>query len=451
MPLIVKTARLGYDGKGQVPISEPGDLRAAWTELGGVPCLVERHLPLDAEVSIILARGADGATAAYPVAENIHRRGILDVSAVPARIAAPLAEQAQDLATRIADALDYVGVLAVEMFISGGQLLVNELAPRPHNSGHWTLDAAATSQFAQQVRTATRSALGSTAMTSPAVAMVNLLGDLWIDEHGEVVEPCWAEVLAEPGARLHLYGKTEPRPGRKMGHLTVIGDSVDAAVARAIGLREGVRPETRRPLDDRVGDDGRMSHPPERIEVPAAGVVLRRHQPGDVDALQATIESSRDHLRPFMPWADQSRQATAAFVANTVEGWASGESYNYLITELGATGNGERMLGGCGLHRRGGPESIEIGYWLRPDAVGRGVMTAAAGALTTAALTLDGITRVEIRCDVANVRSAAIPRRLGFVHVGDEKHEPEAPGESGRRQIWAHDHGPGTSPAPATP
>jgi RimJ/RimL family protein N-acetyltransferase len=140
-----------------------------------------------------------------------------------------------------------------------------------------------------------------------------------------------------------------------------------------------------------------------------------------------------------MPWAAQPRAETASFVAKAAEGWASGESFNYLVTEPGAAGDGERLLGGCGLHRRGQPATIEIGYWLRPDAVGRGVMTAAAGALRDAAFALDGISRVEIRCDVANVRSAAIPRRLGFVHVGDEVHAAVATGETGRQQVWADD------------
>ena len=236
-----------------------------------------------------------------------------------------------------------------------------------------------------------------------------------------------------------------------MGHLTVLGDDVDKAMTLALSLRKSMRRETRRSAAGRAGDDGRMAQPPEQIEIPAAGVVLRRHRAGDVDALQAVIESSRDHLRPFMPWADQDREATAAFVAKTAEGWASGENYNFLVTAPEASGNGERLLGGCGLHRRGGPETIEIGYWLRPDAGGQGVMTAAARELTSAALALDGITRVEIRCDVANARSAAIPRRLGFVHVGDEKHEPEAAGESGLRQIWAHINRSGASAAPGAP
>jgi RimJ/RimL family protein N-acetyltransferase len=181
-----------------------------------------------------------------------------------------------------------------------------------------------------------------------------------------------------------------------------------------------------------------MQRPPERIEL-AAGVALRRVRTEDVDALQAMIEESREHLRPFMPWSEQDRRATAAFVAKADEGWAAGESFAYVVAESSGDGgsDGERLLGGCGLHRRGGPESLEIGYWLRPDAVGRGVMTAAAGALTAAAFAIDGITRVEIRCDAANRRSAAVARRLGYRQIGDEEHEPEAPGETGRRQIWA--------------
>jgi RimJ/RimL family protein N-acetyltransferase len=437
--VIVKTARLGYDGKGQRAVGDTADLAAAWDALGQVPCIVERRVPLDVEVSVVLARRADGATATYPVAENVHRDGILDLTVVPARVDAGIAAGADDMARRIAAALHYVGVIAIEMFVSNGRLLVNEIAPRPHNSGHWTLDAASTDQFAQQLRAVTGAALGATGMTVPAVAMVNLLGDLWLGGADVIVEPHWSDVLVDASAHLHLYGKGVPRPGRKMGHLTVVGDDVDEVATRAIRLREGVRRETHRRTSVPDSDDGRMVYPPERIDVTDAGVVLRRHEPGDVDALQAVIEASRDHLRPYMPWADQDRQATEAFVAAVAEGWASGENFNYLVVEPGRSGNGDRVLGGCGLHRRGGPGTIEIGYWLRPDASGRGVMTAVAGALRETALALDGIFRVEIRCDEANVRSAAIPRRLGFAHVDDEEHEPVAAGETGRRQVWADD------------
>ena len=449
-PLIVKTARLGYDGKGQRLSDDATGVAAAWAELGRVPCIVERRVPLDAEVSVVLARRAGGETATYPVAENVHRDGILDLTVVPARVDEATAAQAQNLAQEIAAALDYVGVMAVEMFVSDGRLLVNELAPRPHNSGHWTLDAARTSQFAQQLRAVTGAALGGTVMTVPAAAMVNLLGDLWLNDAGEIIQPFWSDVLADADARLHLYGKPVPRPGRKMGHLTVVGDDVDDVARRALELRRGVRPITHRSRPAPGRDDDRMERPAERIDVDTAGVVLRRHQPGDVDALQTVIEASREHLLPFMPWAAQDRTETAAFVAKAAEGWASGESFNYLVTEPGAAGNGERLLGGCGLHRRGEPATIEIGYWLHPDAVGRGVMTAAAEALRDAAFALDGISRVEIRCDVANVRSAAIPRRLGFVHVRDEDHEAVAAGETGRQQVWADDRS-GSASTAASP
>jgi 5-(carboxyamino)imidazole ribonucleotide synthase len=238
-PLLVKTARLGYDGKGQLAVNDADDVKTAWSELGLVPCVVEQCVALDAEVSVVLARCADGRTVTYPVAENVHRNGILDLSIVPARVDSDVAADAQRLATDIAAALDYVGVLAVEMFVAGGRLLVNELAPRPHNSGHWTLDAARTSQFAQQIRAVTGSGLGATAMTAPAVAMVNLLGDLWFPEGAAgAVEPAWSEVVADPDARLHLYGKAVPRPRRKMGHLTVLGDDVDQVAASAVALRQ---------------------------------------------------------------------------------------------------------------------------------------------------------------------------------------------------------------------
>ncbi len=232
-PAILKTARLGYDGKGQAEISTRDDLRGAWDATGRVRCVLERRVPLDRELSVLVARRADGAAVTYPVTENVHVGGILDVSVAPARIDADVAEAAAELGRAIAAALDYVGVLAVELFLSAGQLLVNELAPRPHNSGHWTLDAAATSQFEQQVRAVCGLALGPTELTHPAVAMANLLGDGWAGG-----EPDWAAVLGAPDARLHLYGKAQARPGRKMGHLTVLAGDPDSAEARARDLRE---------------------------------------------------------------------------------------------------------------------------------------------------------------------------------------------------------------------
>ena len=232
---ILKTARLGYDGKGQRSVSGVADTLAAWADLGGVACVVEQRLVLDTELSVIVARTAAGEVEAWPVAENRHVDGILDVSAVPAMVAPKLADRAVGIAMAIADALAYVGVLAVELFVVGGELVVNELAPRPHNSGHWTLDASVTSQYEQQVRAVCGLGLGSTAMTAPAIAMVNLLGDLW-----EGGDPDWTGVLADPNAKLHLYGKREARPGRKMGHLTVTAPAANLAVARALELRAGV-------------------------------------------------------------------------------------------------------------------------------------------------------------------------------------------------------------------
>ena len=229
---IIKTARLGYDGKGQRSVSGVAETLAAWAELGGVACVVEQRLVLETELSVIVGRTASGDVEAWPVAENTHVDGILDLSVVPAVVPARLADRAVGVAMAIADALDYVGVLAVELFVVGGELLVNELAPRPHNSGHWTLDACVTSQYEQQVRAVCGLALGSTAMTAPAIAMVNLLGDLW--ERGD---PDWAAIFDDPHAKLHLYGKSAARPGRKMGHLTVTAPATNVAAARALELR----------------------------------------------------------------------------------------------------------------------------------------------------------------------------------------------------------------------
>lgn len=229
-PAILKTARLGYDGKGQIDIAAHDDLATAWDQLDRQPCVLEQRLPLDGEVSVILARGVSGETAIYPVAHNTHVDGILDCTVVPCSVSG-----ATDLAERIAVALDYVGVLAVEMFLVGDRLLVNELAPRPHNSGHWTLDVARTSQFEQQVRAVCGVGLGDPSLIAPAAAMVNLLGDLWADG-----EPDWSAVFADPGASLHLYGKLGARPGRKMGHITVAAATADEARQRAHAIRNSL-------------------------------------------------------------------------------------------------------------------------------------------------------------------------------------------------------------------
>jgi 5-(carboxyamino)imidazole ribonucleotide synthase len=227
-PTILKTARLGYDGKGQVALDAGADVAAAWDALGRVACVIEARLPLERELSVVLARSATGAVAVHPVAENTHAGGILDLTVVPA--ANP--GDAAALAVAVAEALDYTGVLAVELFVVGGALVVNELAPRPHNSGHWTLDAARTSQFEQQVRALTGLPLGDPSALVPGVAMANLLGDLWAGG-----PPRWEAALADPRASLHLYGKREARPGRKMGHLTVTADSPGGAAQTAGALR----------------------------------------------------------------------------------------------------------------------------------------------------------------------------------------------------------------------
>jgi 5-(carboxyamino)imidazole ribonucleotide synthase len=226
-PAILKTARLGYDGKGQLAVAAHVGLRGAWERLNSEPCVLEQRLDLDSEISVVLTRGASGQTAIYPVAANTHVDGILDCTIVPCTVPGAI-----DLAETVAVALQYVGVLAVEMFVVDGRLVVNELAPRPHNSGHWTLDAARTSQFEQQVRALCGMGLGDASLLPPAVAMVNLLGDLWTDG-----EPNWAAALAEPEASLHLYGKQTARPRRKMGHITVTGATPGEAESSARAIR----------------------------------------------------------------------------------------------------------------------------------------------------------------------------------------------------------------------
>jgi 5-(carboxyamino)imidazole ribonucleotide synthase len=239
LPGIVKSARFGYDGKGQASVRSHGDVAAAWRAMKGLPCVLEKRVHLTCEVSVIVARNEHGATATWPAAENVHRDGILDVSIVPARVSDDVAGRARDIATRIAAALDYRGVLCVEMFVTdGSELLVNEIAPRPHNSGHYTIDACVTSQFEQQARVLADLPLGETRQHTPAV-MVNLLGDIWFDgPTGEAPrEPAWREVLAEPQAKLHLYGKAEARRGRKMGHVTCLGATLDDALGAARAVK----------------------------------------------------------------------------------------------------------------------------------------------------------------------------------------------------------------------
>lgn len=237
LPGILKTARLGYDGKGQVSVSTLDDVRTAFLDLNEVDCVLEKRLKLQKEVSVIVARNRKGESITFPVAENIHRNGILDTSIVPARIHSDLATQARSSAMSIAKALDYVGVLCVEFFVVEGMgLVVNEIAPRPHNSGHYSIDACVTSQFEQQARILAGLPLGDTRQHSPAV-MLNLLGELWFDERGNEREPAWEQVLALPEVKLHLYGKGQPRFGRKMGHITLVAETLDRALSVAAEVR----------------------------------------------------------------------------------------------------------------------------------------------------------------------------------------------------------------------
>jgi 5-(carboxyamino)imidazole ribonucleotide synthase len=236
LPGILKRSRLGYDGKGQARVRSRSDALEAFRALGSEPCVLEQMLGLEVELSCVVARGFDAATATWPVAENQHAGGILDVSIVPARVSAALAEAAEQAARTVALKLAYRGVLCVEFFaLRDGRLLANEIAPRPHNSGHYTIDACITSQFEQQARVLCGMPLGDTTAHGPAV-MVNLLGDLWARG-----EPRWDELLRHPRAKLHLYGKREARPGRKMGHYTVLAASADQALAEALDIRARLR------------------------------------------------------------------------------------------------------------------------------------------------------------------------------------------------------------------
>jgi 5-(carboxyamino)imidazole ribonucleotide synthase len=227
-PAILKTARMGYDGKGQVTVLSQADLAPAWQQLGEVACVLEKRLPLMAECSVVLARDTLGNITSFDVAENVHHQGILAQTVLPARLPGPITQAAQLMAATIAQQLGYEGVLCVELFVlRDGSLVVNEMAPRPHNSGHPTIEACATSQFEQQVRVMAGLPLGSVALVQPAV-MLNLLGDSW-----QAGEPAWEKILALPNTHLHLYSKAQARPGRKMGHLTVCAATLGEALLRA--------------------------------------------------------------------------------------------------------------------------------------------------------------------------------------------------------------------------
>lgn len=230
-PGILKTVRMGYDGKGQVRVRSKDEVRQAFAAMKGVTCVLEKMLPLAYEVSVLTARGADGESVVYPIAENVHRDGILFTTTVPGpNVSAESAARAQHAALEIIAALGYVGVLCIEFFVlQDGSLVVNEMAPRPHNSGHYTIDACVTSQFAQQARAMAMLPLGDVRQHSPAV-MLNILGDVWFENGSDQPrEPAWDRVLALPGANLHLYGKDDPRRGRKMGHVTFVAPTLEAA------------------------------------------------------------------------------------------------------------------------------------------------------------------------------------------------------------------------------
>lgn len=231
-PAILKTAAFGYDGKGQAKVASLAEAETAFAAVGGQECILEAFVPFEREVSVVAARGEDGAFAHFGVIENVHARHILDVSVAPASLEPRLAAEAVDLARAVLERLEVVGVLCVEMFVApGGRLLINELAPRPHNSGHLTFDAAVTSQFEQQLRAVVGLPLGSTELLRPA-AMANLLGDLWA-----AGEPDWVRACAFPEVKLHLYGKAQARRGRKMGHLTAMAPTAAEARARVLAAR----------------------------------------------------------------------------------------------------------------------------------------------------------------------------------------------------------------------
>jgi 5-(carboxyamino)imidazole ribonucleotide synthase len=234
-PAVLKVARFGYDGKGQARVADREQALAAFAHFKQEACVLEQLLKLDYELSVVLVRDANGRVEAYPPGENCHRNGILDFTIAPARAAACQRDNAQEIAGQAAERLGYVGVLGVEFFVHRGELLVNEMAPRPHNSGHHTIDACDISQYAQQVRALCALPLARPRQHSAAV-MVNLLGDLWFEGDARR-EPDWATLASVPGLALHLYGKRAARPGRKMGHFTVTGERADEMLARALAAR----------------------------------------------------------------------------------------------------------------------------------------------------------------------------------------------------------------------
>ncbi len=242
-PGILKTATLGYDGKGQQRVTSATQALLAWMSMKQAPCVLEAMIPFEREISVLVARSATGEVRVWPVQENQHVNGILDLTIVPARLDVAVLDQAQTLARQLVVALDYVGVLCVEIFVTADGLLLNEIAPRPHNSGHYTIEACQTSQFEQQVRALVGAPLGDPSLVQPAV-MVNVLGEVWFDAvsgNNAPMQPAWNEVLALPGAHVHLYGKAEARKARKMGHVTCVAATQTQALATAAEVKRILR------------------------------------------------------------------------------------------------------------------------------------------------------------------------------------------------------------------
>jgi len=275
-PAVLKTAAFGYDGKGQRKIARREDPAKIWEEFGGTPAVLEQFVEFEKEVSVIVARGVDGKMAAYPVCENVHRHHILDVTVVPAAVSPEVDTQARVLAGEVAEKLGLVGLLAVEMFLlKDGSLLINELAPRPHNSGHFSFDASVTSQFEQQLRAVCGLPLGSTESLRPA-AMVNLLGDLWANG-----EPDWLAAAAMPHVKIHLYGKAGARPGRKMGHLVAFGGTGEEAVHRAQAARAALLPQRHAERSEAPLISAPPHNPTKKDTVAKAGSGRKKAEPRD--------------------------------------------------------------------------------------------------------------------------------------------------------------------------
>jgi 5-(carboxyamino)imidazole ribonucleotide synthase len=256
LPCVLKSRHAGYDGKGQAVIQSERDIESAWKRVGRSAAMLEELVRFDAEISVLLARSPNGEMQFYPVAYNVHRHHVLHATMAPAPLSSSVEREAIRIASTIADALDHAGMMAVEMFLVGSELLVNEIAPRPHNSGHYTFGACVTSQFEQHVRAVLGLPLGDPSLSRPAV-MLNLFGDLWRDG-----DPDWTPLLARPEARLHLYGKSEARPGRKMGHVLLLDEDPHRALRNGEALLETLASYEAAPEMVIADDDVRIASAP---------------------------------------------------------------------------------------------------------------------------------------------------------------------------------------------